>query len=140
VKAILLSVIALAVIGAIMSHDNSDSNSATTTASSANAAKLHLDKRLSWCVVNPSDARIVFFLAIRNTGPTAGSIDVRPWRRYNDGSTNDSIMDTLTIRVPAHGMKRGHATFDYNALNHDLLECGVYMGNSINPVPLEVVR
>lgn len=92
----------------------------------------------SYCRTDPADARLYVFVTVRNNGATGGDFNVRPWRRYSDGSENDSAMDTLTITVPAHSTKHGWAQFNYNALDHELLECGVYAGSSVDVTPLEV--
>ena len=63
-------------------------------------------------------------MTIRNPNTTAQEVDARPWRRYSDSSTNDSILDTLTMTVPAGETKKFNAEFGYNAEDHSVIECG----------------
>ncbi len=70
----------------------------------------------------------------------AGEIDLRPWRRYSDGSVNESVVDTFTVKVPAYGTKKTFAKFGYNPQEHELLGCGVYSDDNVVPTKISVVR
>lgn len=71
-------------------------------------------------------------------------MEALPVRRYNDGTTNSSVTDLMTeMRVPAHSTRSHFGRFDWNALKHELIECGVELdlgeGLSADPVPLRVL-
>jgi hypothetical protein len=144
-KAILIGVAVLIVgIAAITNPDSSksvgssESNSSAPAADTSNGADLHLMASESRCYTIPTDARLVVSVSIRNTGSTKETMHVRPWRRYSDGSTNDSVMDEFDIPVPPHTWRNMYGMYDYNALDHDLLECGVYLNDAVSPTPLQV--
>ncbi len=92
----------------------------------------------STCLADPSTAKIYFFITLKNTGNASGEIDARPWRRYSDNEVNDSIVDTLTMTVPAGATKKFHAEFGYNAEAHGVLECGLIMGSDTEPTMIAV--
>ena len=79
------------------------------------------------------------YVTVENTGGNSGSILVRPWRRYSDGSVNDSIVDEFTVNVAAHRTKKIYGKYGYKATDHDLRQCGVYLAGSTSVTPLRVV-
>jgi hypothetical protein len=99
---------------------------------------VRLVARGSYCETDPLDARLYVYVTFRNVGGADGSVDARPWRRYNDGTVNESAIDEFTVDVPAHETKRVYGKYDYNALDHELIECGVYLGHNATPTPLDV--
>ncbi len=104
-------------------------------------AQIRLIKRKSYCETSPADARLYVYLTFRNTGATEETIDALPIRRYDDGTTNDSVLDVVEAIVPAGETKRFYAEFDYNAREHELIECSVKLdtGSGFSePVALRV--
>jgi hypothetical protein len=139
-KAILLFVAGIAAVGFVI-HSSSSSRSDKTSsdaAASTGVARLQLEKNASYCRADPLDARLYVYVTFRNTGTARGTVSVTPWRRYSDGTTNDSVMDMFQVTVPAHKFKTIYGAYDYNAQQHDLLECGVYVGSNLRPTPIRV--
>ena len=110
----------------------------------AGEAKIRLVERQSFCREYPGEARIYVYLTFRNTGDGAGKANALPVRRYSDGTTNDSVLDTMIdMKVPAGAKRRYHGAFDYDALAHDLIECAVKLdvGDGLgDPIPLRVAE
>lgn len=86
-------------------------------------ANIRIEARASRCLAIASEARIYVFMALRNYSNRKGSIDILPVRRYNDGSTNDSFIDVVTAKLGPRDRRIFRASFDYDALEHDLVEC-----------------
>jgi hypothetical protein len=107
-------------------------------ATTSSSKSISLVKHRSYCTTDPFDARLYVHFTLRNTGASKGSIDIRPWRRYSDGSVNDSPMDTMTVDVPGGETKSSYGAFNYNPQEHELLECGVYVGDSTTVTLLRV--
>jgi len=85
----------------------------------------------SFCGVGRSDARITFHVAFRNTGSAAGLISFRPWRRYNDGSTNDGSRDiTEPANVAAGAIRDLRAMVPGDARHGAPVACRAYVGNT----------
>ena len=83
----------------------------------------------SWCYTDPTNAHLIFMVTLQNTGAGAGTVQIEPWRRFNDGSTNDGTGDlTNNLTIPAHSTKRYQATVSYNPLTKAPIECRVYLG------------
>jgi hypothetical protein len=138
VKGIIGVILGVILLVALFSHSGHHSSSGG--ASSSSDSHLELVKHRSFCVEIPASATLRFFFAVRNTGSAAGSVDARPWRRYSDGSVNESVLDTVTVKVRAGATKRFTAQFNYNALQHDVLGCGFYWGDSLNVSRIRVDR
>ena len=100
---------------------------------------LELVPSKSLCLQNPYDARLNVYVTVRNTGPTEGTMKIRPWRRYSDASVNDSFLDTFEVTVPAYSTKKAYGTYGYNAEAHTLLECGVYVDDAVEPTPIKAL-
>jgi hypothetical protein len=100
--------------------------------------RIRLVAEQSYCQANPFEARILVYVTLRNVGDAAGEVDAVPVRRYSDASVNDSVLDTMTMAVPAKQTKRFFAEFDYNAEEHDLIECGLRFGPGSAPSPINV--
>lgn len=109
------------------------------TQASTRGARLSLIKSKSFCATYAYDARLYVLVTIRNSGNRVGKLQMRPWRRYSDGSVNESIVDVFTVSVPAGVTKGFKSIYNYNAEDHALRECGVYIGHSFNVTPLKVV-
>jgi hypothetical protein len=101
-------------------------------------AKLRLFDGMSWCTTDPLDARLYVYVTIQNDGSDDGSINLRPWRRYSDGSSNASVVDEFKMTVPAHDSAKVYNRYDYNAEKHELIECGVYLGDVSSPTEIAV--
>ena len=134
---LLAGVIALVVlINAAVSPDKSADASANTP---ANDAQLELVASKSFCLSNPADAHVNVYVTVRNNGSTEGTMKIRPWRRYSDASVNDSIMDAFEITVPAYSTKKTYGEYGYNAEEHSLLECGVFVDDAVEPTPISAL-
>jgi hypothetical protein len=108
------------------SASKQEASSKEEASSKPDPAPVRLIASKSFCLANPYDAKVYFYMTVRNPNSEEQDVDARPWRRYSDNSTNDSFMDTLTMTVPAGTTKKFKAEFGYNAENHSLLECGLY--------------
>jgi hypothetical protein len=138
-KAILLAIAGIAAIGFVIHNSSSSSNDTSSSAAPpSGTARLQLETHASYCRTDPFDARLYVYVTFRNTGTARGTVSVTPWRRYSDGSTNDSVMDMFQVTVPAHKFKTVYGMYDYNAQQHELLECGVYVGDNLRPIPIRV--
>jgi hypothetical protein len=104
------------------------------------SADVRLVKSRSYCQEQPADAQLAFVLTFRNTGSRAESFsDVTPYRRYDDGTVNMSGVDQLSgLKVAARSTKTYFAKFDYDALSHDVLECGLIKSGSSKIISLRV--
>lgn len=87
----------------------------------------------SWCQADSANANLTFYVTIRNAGGSAGTTQITPWRRFNDGSTNDGFGDqTGDIHVAAHGTSQTKTTVSYNPLTKTPLECRVSLGSDLS--------
>lgn len=102
------------------------------------AAHLSLVRSKSFCATDAYNAYLYVYVTVTNTGGSSGSITVRPWRRYSDGGVNESVLDEFTVNVPAYGTKKIYGKYGYKASEHELRQCGVFMGHAVVPTPLPV--
>jgi hypothetical protein len=114
-------------------------SAALAHAGDATGSRITLVHSQSFCTEDPSTAYLYVYVTLTNTGSSRGSVDVRPWRRYSDGGVNDSVLDTFTVKVPAHSTRKVYGKYGYKATDHDLIQCGVYLDSSINLHSLPVV-
>ncbi len=126
---IAIGIVGLFVVGYAVTPREESTDTETTTErttpenTTPAEADIRIQARGSRCLAVASEARIYLFMALRNFSDVAGSIDVVPIRRYSDGTTNDSVLDTMTAELGPLERKTFRTPFDYNALEHDLLEC-----------------
>jgi hypothetical protein len=138
---LLLAVVVIVVVVGSAIASQFGGGSSTSGSSSTNAGQAHVAiiEGNSTCKELFSIATIRVFVGFRNDGDAAGSIDVTPWRRYSDGSVNDSVLDEFTVDVPAHGVKETYADYGFDSTKHDLVQCGVILnGDSAHVTPLRV--
>jgi len=141
-----LGIIFLIVVAvAVFSGDGDDSNDANQAAAVEEQSAPEADPDLitlvdpSYCQADPFEARLLVHVTLRNDDTEDATIDLRPWRRYSDASVNDSFLDTmLDLAIPAGSSKSFYGEFDYNAEEHSLIECGVYMPGDVEPTEVEV--
>jgi len=107
-----------------------------TTESTETPPDIRIQARGSRCLAVASEARIYLFMSLRNFSDVAGSIDVVPIRRYSDGTTNDSVLDTMIAEVGPLERKTFRTPFDYNALEHELLECRLRVVGTDKEIPI----
>ncbi len=96
-------------------------------------ANIYVVASKSFCLASGiSDAytgegKIIFYVTLRNSGRTDGSVDIVPVRHYDDGEVNESAMDMLTdVRVPARTTKKFRSPlYKYKAHEHEIAACGV---------------
>jgi hypothetical protein len=143
VMAVIIGLLFVAgLVGSCSSDDDKSAKSDTSIADSAVSAPsvdVKLNARGSWCVPDPFNAKIYFFVTLRNLGGGAADVDLRPWRRYSDNETNDSIMDIQTASLSGKMVEKFRFELGYNAESHAVLECGVYMPDELEPTKIRVV-
>ena len=134
---VFLIIVAIAVAAEIKDDKKSDEPAA---AASTPLAHIGLDRGRSFCREFPLEARIVVYVTLANRGRASGTVDsLVPVRRYSDGSTNDSILDAMIdLKVPGGGSRRFYALYDYEALDHDLIECSVRFSSTGNTFRIAV--
>jgi hypothetical protein len=135
-----VALLALALLTGADSCSTSDSGGSDDSGGSGSAARITVVKSKSFCRTDPSTAYLYVYVTLRNRGSEAGEIDLRPWRRYSDGSVNDSVVDVFTVKVGAYATKKTYARFGYNPQEHELLACGVYTGDNVVPTRISVVQ
>jgi hypothetical protein len=106
---------------------------------STSSTEVKLNARGSWCVPDPLNAKVYFFVTLRNPDLSSDDVDLRPWRRYSDNSTNDSIIDIQTASLSGKRIEKFRFDLGYNAEDHAVLECGVYMPDKLEPTKIRVV-
>jgi hypothetical protein len=112
----------------------------TAQAAGTGGSRISIIKRKSFCLTRASSAKLYVYVTLHNKGYSTGSIDLRPWRRYSDGSVNDSVLDTFTVKVRAGQTKKVYSVYNYNAQDHALLGCGLYVNDGFRVIHLRVVR
>src|SRR5262245_44093744 len=130
-KWVFLGIAGLIGIGMIIgSSDKKDSPRAA-----ADSANIIVNAGKSSCVatgvadVYTGDGRVLFLIELRNTG-TAGTVNVTPIRRYDDGETNESAMDMLVdVDVPGHSKTRLTEQYKYEAHVHDVVSCALRLSD-----------
>jgi hypothetical protein len=122
----IVGIVGLSLLGTACGSTEEQSASKQEASAEPDPAPVRLIASKSFCLANPYDAKVHFYMTIRNPSSVEQDVDARPSRRYSDNSTNDSIMDTLTMTVPARTTKKFKAEFGYNAEDHSVLECGLY--------------
>jgi hypothetical protein len=101
------------------------------------AANITLVADKSFCLALPN-AKIGFYVTLRNNDQVDGEINAIPWRRYSDNEVNDSIIDTMTFPVPAGSVRKFRNEFGYNAEAHEVIECGLIMEGDTEPTMISV--
>lgn len=106
------------------------------------AASARIYVRGGSCVADPANATLHFYVTIANSGGAAGKASVVPWRRFDDGSTNDGVWDqTVDLQVPARGSRGGRIDVSYNPRVQAPIECRASIGgDAAHYKELEVVR
>lgn len=87
--------------------------------------RVSVARKMSFCDPSPLDAQVRFVVWIRNRDPIDREVNVLPVRDYNDGTTNDSILDLVTASIDASSRQFIDQTYSYNALKHDVIRCSV---------------
>jgi hypothetical protein len=132
----------LFVIGVATGNGDSDSSSSSASSSASSSgseasgggADIRVVPAGSSCLEDPYNAKIIFTVHLRNSGSEDGTAEVTPVRRYSDSSRNDSIMDMLSVDVPAYGDRTVWHSYDYNAEAHSLLECWAQIDGKNTPI------
>lgn len=139
--AIIVALIAVVVVAGVLGETekpaaNAPEPAAAASADSSGGVTILADK--SFCLPDPSSAKIYLSVALRNDGASAEEIELTPVRRYSDNSTNDSVIDTVTATVePGGAIQTFHADFGYNAEEHSLLECSLRDKDFLDtPIPV----
>lgn|SRR5262245_5531626 len=122
-KWIVLGVAVLIGIGALLGDDDKKK-------ASGSAGAAHFEVIKGRCVTDPANAYLYVDVTVRNTGDKTGTFTGWPWRRYNDGTVNDSMMDAVMVDIPAHTTRQITERYNYNALEHELLECAMNGGSN----------
>jgi hypothetical protein len=136
---IVLIVAGLWLYGSVTGDDDNEGSTATQAVvdeRSPEEADIRIQARGSRCLAVASEARIYIFMSLRNFSDVAGSIDVVPIRRYSDGTRNDSVIDTMTAEIGPLERKTFRTPFDYNAVEHDLLECWLRVVGTDREIPI----
>src|SRR6266540_641995 len=107
-----------------------------TTEQAPDEANIVVVKSKSFCTVTgiydvyTGNGRVEFWLTLKNKGGKDGSIDITPVRHYDDGSTNQSAMDQVSVDVAAHQVWKGHTeAFEYKAHEHEVDSCALLAGD-----------
>lgn len=102
----------------------------------AESAKISVVASQSFCIptgisdIYTGDGKVTFYITLRNTGSSAGKVNITPVRHYDDGQFNASAMDTLIdVAVPARSVKKYRSpAYSYKAHQHDVIGCGLMIG------------
>jgi hypothetical protein len=103
----------------------------------ATRANIYVIASKSFCAATGiSDAytgngKVGFYLVLRNSGFTAGKVNIVPVRHYDDGEFNASALDMLIdVRVQARAVRRIRSPlYTYKAHEHEVAACGVKINN-----------
>ena len=127
---------ALAILGSIAMVGCASSGSTSGTSKASALTVVHAK---SFCIANPFNAEMTFFVTLRNSGASSATTSVQPWRRYNDASVNDGIADTtVEFKVAAHATKTINTTVPYDPTRHTPLACRVYLKDASGYSSIEV--
>lgn len=141
-------VAAIIVLIALVSNGHDNNNSTSDSAAVADsggepASNIYLIASQSFCAATgiddafSGDGHVVFFLAFRNSGNEAGTVDATPVRHYDDGEQNGSAMDMVSVDVPALETTKVHTTaMTYKAHSHEIVDCGVDVNGEEVPVAM----
>jgi len=108
----------------------------TTEQATEPEANIVVVKSKSFCTVTgitdvyTGNGRVEFFITLKNKGGKDGSLDITPVRHYDDGTTNESPLDEVSVDVAAHKVWKGHTeAFEYKAHQHGVDTCALLVGD-----------
>jgi hypothetical protein len=115
-------IIVAVVIGVVAGGGKKGSSNSNPAAGAAKAEPRVVILRRSKCWEVPSAARVFAQVYVKNRGNAPGKVDAWLSVRYSDsGSAVEEAPDTFTIQPRT--VRVAYIAHDYNALQHDVIEC-----------------
>lgn len=157
--------VGLAILGSAIGEDTSESSGTTETTTEASTppppqppppppaapepkANVFVVAKKSFCTATgvddafTGDGHVQFFLTIRNSGKKSGSITITPVRYYDDGTSNKSPLDTVSVDVKAGRTWKGKTeAHTYEAHSHEITDCALIVdGDTGNEIRIRDVH
>jgi hypothetical protein len=130
-------IILIGVIGVATGGGKKGSNNDNSAAPAAKARVVILARR-SKCWEVPTSARVFAQVYVRNRGNASGKVDAWLAIRYSDsGNAVEEAPDTFTIEPGT--LRVAYIAHDYNALQHDVIECSASLDSFDHSTPIRVL-